>query len=575
MTASTPLTLTSLLNPEDLPFAWGDLPSDTESDLPSPSPNDHHTCVTTGTATPCDNQREAPHETVPLSFTPAMANQHHDHPVGMGDGDGARCTSCPTPTAVDSDGAGRAAEGITSADDQAATPQHNPLSEVLRHLVSMYCAIPDAVPDAHTIERLDSTGVPSCEGSGSTVCGCFREFDSDGERVCFCDVRRERAPDDACIRCGCYREFDTDGERVCFCDRCRERGCLYLGERCTRCGWLQIFNTNGEELVPPHNVLHPDWLDCAHRNNPNQPCTRCGCSGEFDADGERVCFCDDCRDSGCVYDDDAVLHHLEGDPEVHPDAGSRDGECSVCAETTRLFPAVLAPIAEQWMHKAQCREPHLFCSECLTAWITSSLDEQTTHVMCPEPGCSAVILLDDVERLCGRKRAMQMHRLMKRDFTARDAEIQSDPELHRVLRQTAQQCPACKLWIERSDGCNHMLCSCGVAFCYACGEGYSQCSCRDGNRFDEEGYDDDDEPGFRGRGYEHDQHRMPWPADRFCGCCNSEPAMTAALERSLVLHGAPTGCVLCGCSSEMNADGDRICFCDTCREHGCVGDITH
>lgn len=35
------------------------------------------------------------------------------------------------------------------------------------------------------------------------------------------------------------------------------------------------------------------------------------------------------------------------------------------------------------------------------------------------------------------------------------------------------------------------------------------------------------------------------------------------------------GCVVCGCSQEVNEDGERICFCDTCFPNGdCVYDNT-
>ena len=40
-----------------------------------------------------------------------------------------------------------------------------------------------------------------------------------------------------------------------------------------------------------------------------------------------------------------------------------------------------------------------------------------------------------------------------------------------------KQCPSCKVWVERSEGCNHMKCRCGMEFCYSCGSVYKQCDC--------------------------------------------------------------------------------------------------
>ena len=45
-----------------------------------------------------------------------------------------------------------------------------------------------------------------------------------------------------------------------------------------------------------------------------------------------------------------------------------------------------------------------------------------------------------------------------------------------VLQKNCKLCPACGMAIERSEGCNHMICtSCGGHFCYKCNqqiEGY-------------------------------------------------------------------------------------------------------
>ena len=34
-----------------------------------------------------------------------------------------------------------------------------------------------------------------------------------------------------------------------------------------------------------------------------------------------------------------------------------------------------------------------------------------------------------------------------------------------------KQCPYCRNWVEKTDGCNHIACRCGNHFCYFCGEG--------------------------------------------------------------------------------------------------------
>ena len=43
--------------------------------------------------------------------------------------------------------------------------------------------------------------------------------------------------------------------------------------------------------------------------------------------------------------------------------------------------------------------------------------------------------------------------------------------------QKFKQCPHCAYWVERAEGCDHMRCRCGNAFCYKCGGIYGACEC--------------------------------------------------------------------------------------------------
>lgn len=61
------------------------------------------------------------------------------------------------------------------------------------------------------------------------------------------------------------------------------------------------------------------------------------------------------------------------------------------------------------------------------------------------------------------------------------------PELHSAedaaLMLLAKQghwkrCPSCRHMVERLTGCNHMVCRCGNAFCYACGALYHAGPCQ-------------------------------------------------------------------------------------------------
>eukprot|EP00742_Colponemidia_sp_Colp-10_P002436 GILJ01002596.1.p1 GENE.GILJ01002596.1~~GILJ01002596.1.p1 ORF type:complete len:432 (-),score=43.68 GILJ01002596.1:458-1600(-) len=45
------------------------------------------------------------------------------------------------------------------------------------------------------------------------------------------------------------------------------------------------------------------------------------------------------------------------------------------------------------------------------------------------------------------------------------------------LPDDVRRCPSCSAALFRSDGCNHVLCFCGTAMCYACGQLSEQCDC--------------------------------------------------------------------------------------------------
>ena len=40
-----------------------------------------------------------------------------------------------------------------------------------------------------------------------------------------------------------------------------------------------------------------------------------------------------------------------------------------------------------------------------------------------------------------------------------------------------KSCPKCKMIVERSSGCSHMICRCREEFCYNCGGKWAHCTC--------------------------------------------------------------------------------------------------
>jgi hypothetical protein len=52
--------------------------------------------------------------------------------------------------------------------------------------------------------------------------------------------------------------------------------------------------------------------------------------------------------------------------------------------------------------------------------------------------------------------------------------------LRHAGRRGLQRCPKCRFWVEKSEGCNAVLCRCGTTFCWRCGgdvNGDAGCAC--------------------------------------------------------------------------------------------------
>ncbi len=42
-----------------------------------------------------------------------------------------------------------------------------------------------------------------------------------------------------------------------------------------------------------------------------------------------------------------------------------------------------------------------------------------------------------------------------------------------------KQCPKCRFWVSKNEGCDHMTCRCKYEFCYKCGGPYGSCGCEE------------------------------------------------------------------------------------------------
>lgn len=134
-----------------------------------------------------------------------------------------------------------------------------------------------------------------------------------------------------------------------------------------------------------------------------------------------------------------------------------------------------------------------YCKSCLYEYISTKIHDAHSglNIRCPHPSCTLMMYpyriweLTFVSEQDGEKLREKIKELQKKEFRGRLQELFSGktkltPEeelFSNWLKDNTRYCPRCHIIIERSVGCNHLLCCCGFNFCYGCGEGIQQCQC--------------------------------------------------------------------------------------------------
>lgn len=103
---------------------------------------------------------------------------------------------------------------------------------------------------------------------------------------------------------------------------------------------------------------------------------------------------------------------------------------------------------------------------------------------CPTPGCKYICSYDKNEfnlicPLCGKSYYLQCKTEWHKNLTCQEYQLtqknnNKDDENDRkfeeyVKGKNYKQCPNCKRWVEKTEGCDHITCCCGTHFCYNCG----------------------------------------------------------------------------------------------------------
>ena len=110
---------------------------------------------------------------------------------------------------------------------------------------------------------------------------------------------------------------------------------------------------------------------------------------------------------------------------------------------------------------------------------------------CPTADCKYVFVLEKNENentefncpLCQKHYCLackcEFHQEQScQEFRISNNSNESDKLFENFVKgQKWKQCPQCKFWVEKNQGCDHMTCRCTYQFCYKCGGKYQACEC--------------------------------------------------------------------------------------------------
>ena len=101
---------------------------------------------------------------------------------------------------------------------------------------------------------------------------------------------------------------------------------------------------------------------------------------------------------------------------------------------------------------------------------------------CPTPGCKYICSYDKNEfnlicPLCHKSYCLQCKTEWHQNLTCEEyqknkkkEDDENDIKFEEYVKgNNFKQCPNCKRWVEKTQGCDHISCPCGTHFCYNCG----------------------------------------------------------------------------------------------------------
>ena len=117
-------------------------------------------------------------------------------------------------------------------------------------------------------------------------------------------------------------------------------------------------------------------------------------------------------------------------------------------------------------------------------------NNMSDYSYCPTPDCRYIFIFEQKndppdftcpvcsKRYCLNCKTQYHINMTCEEYRISHSHTKEDQKFEKFVKgKKYKQCPGCKIWVEKIEGCDFISCRCGMSFCYNCGGDKTKCKC--------------------------------------------------------------------------------------------------